>query len=713
MLSGGEAGEALRLDDLLWDVSSLVTVLTTLTRRARYDAKPALIAQPSVETLTKPGGFDSWLRAAAPIAGAEAAYERLQYADVNPLLARSAPIIVAFRNDGKIRILGLIGGRRHVTVAMPDGSLRRVARESMRALLCAEAEATVAPSIDRFLAASGLRPRKTATARRELLLERLGPSPVANVWILHPLPAKSFAAELWRSGIPRHAAAYVIGYALHYLVVLAAWSVVGLWALKGSFAPGWFAEWVLLLATMIALFVYTRWTEGVLSVQINAVIKERLLLGALKFNRDKMRTEGASHLLGRVLESNTIQTAMLEGLFGVVLATIEMCFAAAVLTMGVVGWPHTLLFVVWIGILTAIHYTGYRRRGRWTKQRVAMTHDLVEKMVGYRTRLAQQRPSRWHDGEDEALCSYIDAARQVDNNGTTAEVNAARLWILVAASFLFPAILAGAEPIAVAISIGGILLAEQALIRFLPSGTALAEGLVAWRNVRDILRAADEPEPMGTAISLHDDDGGLPRPVVACHDVTYRYPSRPVPVVKHWNLTVNRGERVLIEGASGSGKSTLLALMTGSRQPESGLVLLHGLDQHTLGGRTWRRRIAATPQFHENHVFTESFAFNLLMGRRWPPTADDMREAREVCEELALGDLLKRMPAGMFQIVGDYGWQLSHGERSRLFIARSLLQEADVSVLDESFGALDPGTFEVALQCVLKRAKTLVVVAHP
>ena len=63
----------------------------------------------------------------------------------------------------------------------------------------------------------------------------------------------------------------------------------------------------------------------------------------------------------------------------------------------------------------------------------------------------------------------------------------------------------------------------------------------------------------------------------------------------------------------------LVSLLTGLRTPASGVLLLDGLDRATLGADGWRQRVVAAPQFHENHVFTESLAFNLLMGRRWPP----------------------------------------------------------------------------------------------
>jgi ABC-type bacteriocin/lantibiotic exporter with double-glycine peptidase domain len=169
---------------------------------------------------------------------------------------------------------------------------------------------------------------------------------------------------------------------------------------------------------------------------------------------------------------------------------------------------------------------------------------------------------------------------------------------------------------------------------------------------------------------------------------------------------------VLLRGSSGSGKSTLGSLITGLRAPSSGVLLLGGFDHHSLGPERWRERAGGVPQFHENHILSTSLVFNLAMGRGWPPGPEDWREIETVCRELGLGDLLARMPAGLQQMVGDSGWQLSHGERSRVYVARSLLQDLDLRLLDESFAALDPETLEQVLACVLARTRTLVVVAH-
>ncbi len=75
--------------------------------------------------------------------------------------------------------------------------------------------------------------------------------------------------------------------------------------------------------------------------------------------------------------------------------------------------------------------------------------------------------------------------------------------------------------------------------------------------------------------------------------------------------------------------------------------------------------------------------------------------------------MIDAMPGGLFQLVGQTGWRLSHGEASRIFVARALLQEPEVLIMDESLAALDPELLIRCAACVRKRADTLVLIAHP
>ncbi len=105
-----------------------------------------------------------------------------------------------------------------------------------------------------------------------------------------------------------------------------------------------------------------------------------------------------------------------------------------------------------------------------------------------------------------------------------------------------------------------------------------------------------------------------------------------------------------------------------------------------------------------------SLAFNLLLGRGRPPSPDDLQDAWTLCQRLGLGPLVEGMPSGLEEMVGDCGWQLSHGEQSLVFLARSLLQRPDIVLLDESFGSLDPFTLSTALTTVVDDAPALVVI---
>jgi len=121
-------------------------------------------------------------------------------------------------------------------------------------------------------------------------------------------------------------------------------------------------------------------------------------------------------------------------------------------------------------------------------------------------------------------------------------------------------------------------------------------------------------------------------------------------------------------------------------------------------------RSVAVPSFSRNHIFEGPLVYNVLMGRGWPSAPGDEEWAEELCRDLGLADLLDRMPAGMSQMVGETGWRLSHGERSRLYLARGLAQEPDVLILDDTFEALDSTSARKCLGTVKDRCATILMV---
>jgi ATP-binding cassette subfamily B protein len=472
-----------------------------------------------------------------------------------------------------------------------------------------------------------------------------------------------------------------------------------------------------LLVTMVPLRVAAVRLEGSVAIEAGLLLKRRLLAGALALDPDATRAEGAGRMLGRVLESETVEHLALDAGGALVFSGVELLGSAAILAVGAACAIELTLFGVFVVAAIALGVALVRRRSEWTDARLALTHDMVERLVGHRTRVAQESREQWHDAEDQAESRVVRASARLDAIVITLTSVLPRAWLLASIGALCYAIVTGGRtPAGVAVTLGGAMVAFGALRRVSGGAGAVASVAIAWKRVAPLFDAAGrvEPPPPPAVAVEHDATSREPAAaVLEARDISYGYPRRRDAVLRGLELRIARNDHVLLTGSSGSGKSTLGAIVAGLRAPSSGLVLLDGLDARTLGAAAWRRRVASAPQFHENHVLGATFAFNILMGRAWPPAGSDLAAAHEICTELELGDLLQRMPAGLQQTVGETGWQLSHGERSRLFLARALLQEADVVVLDESFAALDPATLAKTVACAKRHAKALLVIAHP
>jgi ATP-binding cassette subfamily B protein len=392
-----------------------------------------------------------------------------------------------------------------------------------------------------------------------------------------------------------------------------------------------------------------------------------------------------------------------------------MAAGAGVMGLGAAPALHLVLLAAWLTATAWLIICAARRLAEWAEGRLGLTEDLVENMVGHRTLVAQLPPERRHRGDDRALAAYERRAAALDAAMAQLASLAPRGWLALGILGLGPAFAAGAASAAQAVSLGGVLLVYLGLRRLADAAPALCTAVVAWRRTRPIFAAAARgaaAPPAPLVAQAPDEQAAGRRGLLVARDVSFHYPGRAEPVLREASFELGRGARVLVDGPSGAGKSTLVALLAGLRQPSSGVLLLSGFDHHSLRPERWRQRSAGVPQTHENHLLSATLLFNLLMGRRWPPRAEDVAEAEAVCCALGLGPLLERMPAGLQQMVGDSGWQLSHGESSRVFVARSLLQSLDVRVLDESFASLDPDTAATVLDAVLARSETLVVVRH-
>ena len=725
-----------------WPIGALGDALATLRQKEKLGGRPV------TSRLTMPAAIhwdeatlNRWIDGVAAESGLEAEPTQAAYAELAQLISHAAPALVRLPVDGigngvgsAPRFLLLYKPRRYkrgqmqVALLGPDRAVHWVAPTIIQDALCGALIAPHQAALQPVLTRSQLPPQRRARVERAVLGEILGGKPIAGCWLLRLPPSAPLRQQLAKLRLPAAVRLLLIGFVAQLLISLLGWWLIGRSVLVGHFEWGWLTAWALLLLTALPFQWLTNLAQSQLATSLGSFFKQRLLYGALQLQPDAVRHEGAGHFLGRVLASDALEQLALGGGFVALLALLQVGIAGVVLALGIGGGWHAALLGGWLLFTLGLGYRYFVDHRAWNHMHRALTNDLVERMVGHRTRLAQEDRAHWHDTEDGVLQVYLDQLQRADQSGGWFKAIVVRGWMGLGLGWLFLTLGQGQPAAAtVAVSLGGVLLAQQALSSIVLGVQSVVAALLAWQEVRLLFQAAIQPPAMVPAPNVNvliapssllpalQNPVAPPRPraLLTLHEVEFRYRAGGRAIVQNGNLEICEGDRLLLEGPSGGGKSTLAALLTGLQLPTSGLLLLGGLDQQTIGSDYWRQRVVAAPQFHENHVLTGSLAFNLLMGRRWPPQPEDLVAAEMVCQELGLGELLARMPAGLQQIVGESGWQLSHGERSRLYIARAILQQADLIILDESFGALDPVTLEGALRAVLARARTLLVIAHP
>lgn len=698
--------------DLLWPVDELSAAFEQLAQRAGYGTSAGEVVAPAADV--EPSRV--WMFALGDRLGVELEPITPLYHELPEVVVRAAPAVIQIRRHGQPHYLVLLGARwGKVRLLARDAAVVSVRTSEVIALVREERQATVAAEVDQLLDGVPTSVRARTRVRGRLLLQRLGQAQLRTGWIMRP--RRTARRKTLIGDVPALVAGILVSHVLLSLVLAGSFWILGRAALQAHLEAGWFLGWIAVVACSIPLRLLEVWWQGMFSIRVGTLLKQQLLAGILKLSPDEVRLDGIGRHFGRVAESEVVEQLALGGALLAILSLLDLVLAGVILVLGAGGWLQACVLAGWIGVAFFLARRHYKVQRQWSAARIEITGDLLERMLGHRTRLAQLPLERWHDGEDRRLSSYADTSKVMDRRTMQLSAILRDGWLVLALVTLVPAFAFGtASAGSLAISVGGILLALRAFDEVSVFFQQVSLAAASFEQIEDLLVAVGRPEleskvPLQMeAGKLGDELGGT---LIEARGMMFRHQGRSRPVLENCSLQIAHGDRILLEGPSGGGKSTLMSLLTGLRTPEAGVLLLRGLDRSTFGASGWRRRVTAAPQFHENYVLSGSFAYNLLLGREWPTSSEHREKAAELCKELGLSELIAKMPAGLEEMIGETGWQLSHGEKSRLYIARTLLQGVELIILDESFASLDPETMRVVQRCVLKHAPSLVVVSHP
>ena len=240
------------------------------------------------------------------------------------------------------------------------------------------------------------------------------------------------------------------------------------------------------------------------------------------------------------------------------------------------------------------------------------------------------------------------------------------------------------------------------IIELTSIGTQITDALAGLDRIREILGKTTEDEEDEYKMALPNVEGG-----VTFEDVHFEYEAN-TPVLHGVSFNSEAGTTTALVGSSGSGKSTILSLVLNFIQPTSGRVLIDGKDLQTIKLQDYRRYLGV--------VLQDDFLFDgtILENVRFSNPQATLDEIKEVCRIAYCDEFIEKFEKGYETIVGERGVKLSGGQRQRLAIARALLANPRILILDEATSSLDSESEQMIQEGLntLRKGRTTFVIAH-
>lgn len=643
--------------------------------------------------------------------GIEALPIKTSYGDLPQTLAGFCPgiIQVSYREQSGYLLVAQRKGRQ-LKLLTPEGNSYWCEQTALTDFIYQDRGYAADVNNQQVLDELGLHGKRLQKARTLLLHQQFAQRPIESMWLLRPQCTHGLKAGIGQEKLNRFVVAFVAAHLAERAALLGGVSLLGYAIAQSLWTPSIVFSWLLVMLSYWAFSALGQMCQVHLNVRLGLLIKRQLQSSALRLSPEAQATKGPAKLLGQAMEADGLQHNALPGAFAAINALIDIVIGLAI-ALVIQQWVLALLIIIFFTVNSFLTLNFARAYRSWARQRKRLSQLTIEHMQGNRTRLMQSSPQQRHKIEERHLQAYWSASLNFDKWALRLQTLIPGLWLISASGILCVAIfLSLLSMVQLVALLGAVLLVWQAWGVFADSAQQLARSWNSWLEIQDLLQQDKNTSVQAHALS--EIPARQSTSALNVNQISFGY-SQAQPTLHNLSLHLQQGQQYLLQGESGSGKSTLLALLAGQASPQQGWLLCNDRDLPSLGHRHWRKTICWVPQYHANYLFSATLLFNLLIGRNWPPAPADVEDAENVCEKLGLTPLLQKMPAGILQSVGEMGWQLSQGERSRVFLARALLQNPDFLLLDESIGALDSATSLKILSNLKNEPSAILLCMHP
>lgn len=229
----------------------------------------------------------------------------------------------------------------------------------------------------------------------------------------------------------------------------------------------------------------------------------------------------------------------------------------------------------------------------------------------------------------------------------------------------------------------------------------IQEANISMKRLTEIMDSETEQSD-GSYTELESIDGDI-----EINNVTFRYGNRK-PVLNNISFTIPKGKKVALVGESGSGKSTIAKLLLKYYEPESGEILIDGMDLNEVNNESLRKTISYVPQTIE--LFSKSIYDNIRVSKM----NSTLEEVKQAAKEADAHEFIKKLPMQYHTYLQEAGNGLSGGEKQRIALARAFLKKSNFYILDESTSNLDFATENIIFDMIYNkfRNKSMLIIAH-